>query len=322
MSPTTSTIRASNHNNWPAIELFSCEKEFIARLAKLNFQQIFVTATLSASDDDEPFNSAVGHLLDCLDSLPRRPDAAFDSLYKVIDQNLKSFKKSELSPAMAAVDQMFDEEPCYWSATAQLLASHAPLQTAEYAAARILECKVVANPPHSGRLMQRAGRSMGQRRYDQFCNRFLVQNPQDSTLFELPYKNKRNAGRLMHKLLTRTAPSVNPVAPAVAWESLWDLSVQANLLSPREKICVLLEICLATYRHERFHGEAFSPFRSSKATLKTYAHAYYVLIVSYIVVLGMLQYQKKGGLTGADIYEVAKESMARFRVFFSDVLLD
>lgn len=320
MHISTSTIRVNNHNNWPAVELFPCEKMFVERMARLNVQQIFLTATLTPSDADEPFNAAVGHILDCLDSLPRRPDAAFDCLYKVIDQNLTPFERPNTSRVISAVDSLFEAEPAYWSAIADLLSTNIPQQTADYAAGRILECHVSPNPPHSDEMKKRAKRSIGARRYDQLCRKFLVPNPQNAALLELPYNKKRDAGRLLRMMFTQRAPrSQTKVSPSDLG-SLLDISIQANVLSPREKLRALMEICVATYRHERFHGEAFSPFRSSKATLKTYAHAYYLLLVAYVVVLGLLQQQKKGGLNAADIYRLAEQSIERFSVFFCDVL--
>jgi hypothetical protein len=107
---------------------------------------------------------------------------------------------------------------------------------------------------------------------------------------------------------------------ASATPSLLDLTVQANVLPSKQKLHSLLEVCLSTYRHERAHGEAFSPFRSSKAKLKTYAHAYYMLMVSYVVVLGMLHHQGKGGITISDVFAAAQDSMRRFLAFFEQAL--
>lgn len=292
----------------------------VERMARLNVQQIFLTATLTPSDGDEPFNAAVGHILDCLDSLPRRPDAAFDCLYKVIDQNLTPFERPNTSRIISAVDSLFEAEPAYWSAIVELLSTNIPQQTADYAAERILECHIFSNPPHSNEMKKRAKRSIGTRRYDQLCRKFLVPNPQNAALLELPYQKMRDAGLLLGKMFRQKAPLNRAKASTSTPGSLLDLSLQANVLSPREKLRVLMEICVATYRHERFHGEAFSPFRSSKATLKTYAHAYYLLLVTYLVILGLLQQQKKGGLSAADIYSLAEQSVERFRAFFCDVL--
>lgn len=322
MIKSTSAIRVSNHNNWPVVELFPCEKEFIEQMARHNIQQIFVTANLEAKETDETFNAAVGHILDCLDSLPRRPDAAFDSLYKVIDQNLNVFSKPNTSRMLSVIDNFFQSHPNEWSIISQSLVKNIPQHTADYAASRILDCHVEINLPHTDELKKRSNRSLGRVRYKAFCDKFLVPNPQNPSLFDLPYDKRRNAGRLMRLLFTqeRCSDQNNMLSTISTTTDPLNLSDQENILSPKEKLHSLMEICLATYRHERFHGEAFSPFRSSKAKLKTYAHAYYVLIVSYVIVLGMLHAQNKGSITISDILNVAQDSMQQFSHFFGSVL--
>ncbi len=322
MTFSPSTLRVSNHNSWPAVALFPCEREFIEQLARHNIQQIFVTTTLAPNDADEPFNAAVGHILDCLDSLPKRPDAAFDSLYKVIDQNLGAFCQPNTSRMLSAVDAFFQAHPKEWATISEALAGNVPQQTADYAASRILDCHIQANPPHTEDIKKRAKRSLGQQRYNAFCDKFLVANPQDPSIFDLPYQNRRNAGRLIRlqfrqSIALTKSSSTHSTSPT---QSVLDLSLQQNILTPKEKLHSLMEICLSTYRHERFHGVSFSPFRSSKATLKTYAHAYYMLMVAYVILLGLLLDQGKGGVSIADIEKVTIESMQRFSNFFGKVL--
>jgi hypothetical protein len=313
LEQSASGLRVENHNNWPAVDLFAGERAFVQRLAAKNVQQIFVTARLAADDADEPFNAAVSHILDCLDSLPRRPDTAYDSLYKVIDQNLLSSAGS--SRMRASVDALFAKHPDQWGVISTVIASHLPQQTADYAAARILDCYIKENPPHTDQLKQRAVRSMGRQRYDQFRDKFLLGSPGS---YSLPYANRRNAGRLMRLLFKQTQPL--PPRASASGQALLDLSSPANLLTPHMKLHMIMDICLATYRHERFHGEAFSPFRSSKATLKTYAHAYYLLSCAYIVILGLLELKNKGGFNIAAVEDVARRAMEAFAKFFDEVV--
>lgn len=320
MPVSTSITRVSNHNNWPAVELFPCERELLEQMAKHNIQQIFTTTTLVADNDDEFFNATVGHILDCLDCLPKRPDAAFDYLYKVIDQCITPFKSKQPSAMCYLVDSFFNSHPNEWSTVTNLLTENMPQQTADYIASRILDCHINHNPPHSERIKSRANRSLGYARYKEFHEKYLIENPNiPGSFYELEYKNRRNAGRLMLNLFRKTTPLTKKGIISTA-PSILDLTVQGNLLSAEEKLKSLLELLLSTYRHERSHGEAFSPFRSSKASLKTYSHAYYALIVSYVIVLGVLQSQGKGGVTMPSIIDITKKSMSNFIAFFDDVL--
>ncbi|NUB27224.1 hypothetical protein [Azospirillum brasilense] len=328
MKATTSELRVKNHNEWPAVELFPCEIELLQRLAQKNMQQIFITARFMPDEKDEPFNAAVGHILDCLDSLPKRPDAAFDSLYKVIDSNLAEFSEPNLSPMHSTVKAFFLAHPSEWSKITEILSANLPQQTADYAASRILDCHVDGGLPHADEIKKRASRSLGKQRYKDFCEKYLVENPQMQGSYSMPYENRRNAGRLM-KLLFRLKKSgdcsgdVSKIEASdqmgVQYNSL-DLGEDCNRLSSDEKLKVIMEACLYTYRNERFHGDAFSPFRSGKAKLKTYAHAYFMLNAAYVIVLGMLHLQGKGGISISHIVEITIRSMQQFAAFFEDVV--
>ena len=321
MSDSTSIKRVLNHNNWPAVDLFDCERELLAQMAKHNIQQIFSTAKLEANENDEEFNAVVGYILDGLDSLPRRPDAAFDCLYRAIDRNLCQFSNSG-SPFMHnLVDEFFRKHHNEWTTITHILTEHIPQQTADYAAYRILDCHIDSNPPHTDKMKLRAGRSLGSVRYKEFCEKHLIENPQiPGGFFDIEYQQRRNAGRLMRHLFRRTTPLIPRAGVVSCISTVLDLSNPVNLLSPEEKLKSLLEILIATYRHERFHGQTFTPFRSSKASLKTYAHAYYTLMVTYIIILGILHHLGKGGLSITSIIDAAQKNMDNLKSFFGDVL--
>lgn len=321
MSDSTSIKRVLNHNNWPAIDLFDCERELLAQMAKHNIQQIFSTAKLEADDNDEDFNAVVGYILDGLDSLPRRPDAAFDCLYRAIDRNLGLFSKPGSSYMHNLVDEFFSKHHNEWITITNILIEHVPQQTADYAANRILDCHIDSNPPHTDKMKLRARRSLGSVRYKEFCEKYLVENPQiPGGFFDLEYRQRRNAGRLMRYLFRQTTPLITKTGVVSCIPTVLDLSNPDNLLLPKVKLSSLLEILIATYRHERFHGQTFTPFRSSKASLKTYAHAYYILMVTYIIILGILHHLGKGGLTITSIIDTAQKNMDNLRSFFGDTL--
>lgn len=312
----TSTLRVSNHNNWPVIERFRCEEEFLERLAQKNVQQIFVTSPLLPNDSDDNFNARVGHILDCLDSLPMRPDAAFDSLYRIIDQGLDTFARHGTPRARSFVHALFAKDQSAWTTVTERLLDNIPQQSADYAASRMLDCFVKANPPHTEKMKQRASRSLGRQRFTELQQKFLVNDPLCPNVLKLPYENRRSAGRLMRLIFRQRTPLPQKISPAPAGFQTLDLTNPTNLLSASSKLESLIEICLTTYRHERFHGEAFSPFRSSKASLKTYAHAYYMLLCSYILVLGLMELDGQGGVSISAIDSISKKMMDLFSSFF------
>jgi len=316
-----SEVRVDNHNNWPFVELFDCEKEFLARMAQKNIQQIFVTAKLSPNKDDEPFNSAVGHILDCLDSLPRRPDAGFDCIYKTIDNFLGAFPPSEKSPLHNAVNTLFHSNQDAWSEITSILMANFPQQSADYAATRILECHVDKQLPHAEEIKRRARRSIESDRYEEFLDKYLITNPQMPGEYFLKNDGERNAGRLFRMMMRLEGPleleedKTPEVFPAGNKLNFYD---SASVIENQVKMNILMEVLVYTYRNERFHGDTFSPFRSGKAKMKTYAHAYFMLISSYIFLLGILEFKGMGGLNISDVVNVARSSMDSFSRFFED----
>ena len=45
---------------------------------------------------------------------------------------------------------------------------------------------------------------------------------------------------------------------------------------------------LYTFRNDRAHGGVFSPFRSSKATMRTYAHCSFCFLMGYYLLIALI----------------------------------
>ncbi len=59
-------------------------------------------------------------------------------------------------------------------------------------------------------------------------------------------------------------------------------------LGLEKRLEFLLSCVLYTSRCERFHGDYFSPFKSDRANLDTYAFSYYLLAFCYIYLLTLI----------------------------------
>ena len=320
-----SELRVYNHNNWPAIDLFPGEREFRNRLARHNIQQIFLTAELVPNEKDESFNAYVGHILDGLDSLPYRPDICFDYMFRIIDQGFESFASENSPHAKSLTEKFFDKNPNMWGKVTETLCSHLPQQTADYIASRILDCWLTpdnkSEDQHAEFIKRRASRTLGKDRYAEIRKKFFVlDSANPAIIIDFPYQNRRNAGRFIRLLLQLSTPLSRTKEKTSDNISLTDLSLETNLLSSKEKVEALIELALQTYRNERFHGDSFSPFRSSKATLKTYAHAYFLLIVTYVMALGIMELNQQGEITLDEIDRVTTKAMEQFVSFFGSSL--
>ncbi|GBF20690.1 hypothetical protein C21_02865 [Arenibacter sp. NBRC 103722] len=86
----------------------------------------------------------------------------------------------------------------------------------------------------------------------------------------------RKVGRIIFKLLNGDNVDL-PKSTNRAKNNSYNLVLN-------EKIDLVVNGLLYTYRNERFHGNTFSPFKSSKASLQTYSHAHYLFLWSYFLV--------------------------------------
>ncbi|MCY1295961.1 hypothetical protein D9M70_453250 [compost metagenome] len=81
---------------------------------------------------------------------------------------------------------------------------------------------------------------------------------------------------------------------------------------------LLISTVLPQFRNERFHGNVRPPFRSSKATLKTYAHAYFLFIYAYSLMCEVFLYREFGVVQSADVLAATKENLDRYLQIFGD----
>jgi len=73
---------------------------------------------------------------------------------------------------------------------------------------------------------------------------------------------------------------------------------------------------MTQFRNERFHGTTFPPFRSSMAKLKTYAHAYFLLMVAYALLLEVFLYRDFGVVTPPQVAANIAQNQALFLQVF------
>ena len=74
-------LRIKHFNEWPLNQEFSAEIQFKERVLSLGIQKLFFPYQLPNTDDKD-FHICVSYLLDAVDSLPLRPDHAFDWMWR------------------------------------------------------------------------------------------------------------------------------------------------------------------------------------------------------------------------------------------------
>jgi hypothetical protein len=293
-------LRIEYNNNWPLKELFPVEKE-LTKLLKDNciYNNPLKVAHLSYSEERK-FHFYLGFLIDALDMLPLRPDLAFDHLWKALDSEFFDVQKESQTPNTSRFDD-FVNRILNDQNTVNAFFGYLPIipyQTTEYAAKRVIMSSL-QNDNDEKALYRRAKSSLG----DDFVREFLNKYP-------LSGKNKpapsiqRNAGRLLRLIF-----SGNEVT----------LGNKTFSFTDNQKASFLIKVILTNYRNERFHGIVFSPFRSSMAKLETYSHAYYLMHLSYALLLEVFLYRNYNVITSQEVERICCENIEIFRKVFSEI---
>jgi hypothetical protein len=299
--------RVNAHNNWPKQSEFKAETDFIARLeakSDLPFEPISI-----GYDDDPDYQRCVGHFLDGFDAMPRRPDYLFDHSFRALD-----LAGSALFPAkgIKGIVQglggvLLRSGQADWEAMTDALCQATPLRTCELIAKRILSATDTNNQDHTA-LIARSKNCLGVQFYSDFMSKYTTPG-QTAVGAETIQK----AGSFLKLYLSGKQGTRNKTATHAAL----DLTKAANVPSYNQRIELMLSILLFTLRNERAHGNAISPFRSSKATIERFQSYYFIMLASYVFALGALQLRGWGGINSAAIRIGCERNVALQQAFFT-----
>ncbi|UTM59248.1 hypothetical protein L4174_021330 [Photobacterium sp. CCB-ST2H9] len=295
----TKKLRIKYNNDWPKSFDFPVEETFLNRLRSKGLQQAFVSCDLGYSDNYQ-FQFYLGYLIDALDMLPKRPDLAFDHVWKALDSEFFLVQQEIGNQNCSRFDGFVDRILNDGKSSAVFL-SYLPLipyQTCEYAAKRVIEASNEADN-HAKTLFSRAKSSLGA----SFVEKFVTKYPPGANGKPTP-ADQRKAGRLFRLIF-----SGNEV----------DLAGDKFLFSDEELSKFLIKVILANSRNERFHGGVFPPFRSSSAKLATYAHAYYLLHISYGLLLDVFLYRDHGVIQSNDVVSIMNNNLTIFSLLFGEL---
>ncbi|MCT9852289.1 hypothetical protein P2R64_23610 [Priestia megaterium] len=315
--------RLEYNNKWPngTLNDSSCtilQENFLQMLEKENMTQLF--SPLKLKDIDSPaMNVAVSYIIDALDQLPLRPDIAFDQIWRALDYQFHYLKRirnwKDKNTSLGMMEQTLHELLCdylrndkYNTVTKMLqtLASIIPNQTGEYIARRLFveEGERAASHvrDHQSRIQDRFKNSIFHNDlYKEFESRYeSIKNQEQSIRHtkikklkdELNFKkNKKNILGKINKLKISDPRSsavyhTGRLACYLINGETVEFTSKSYALSQEQQMKLIVLGLLYTYRNERFHGSIFSSvFRSSSASLNTYAHAYYMFILAYFILL-------------------------------------
>lgn len=291
------TLRVRYNNEWPSRFLFPAEQQLRDRLNENNMQQAFSPAPLKPSTNQE-FHSLLGHLLEGLDQLPYRPDAAFDAIWKALDAEFFRVKDEASAPQHESRFESFltrvtsDQNTCK---AFYPLADIIPMQTCEFSAKRILNSKSSPDQ-HSDAFLKRVKGCLGESLYEAFLSKY------EPLWLTSPEETQRKAGAFLRR--------------AIFGQEM-DIAGVKFTLTKEKSASFLISIIMPQFRNERFHGTTFPPFRSSTAKLKTYAHGYFVFLVAYALLLEVFLYREFCVIDQVDAILAIEKNKNLFLTMFS-----
>lgn len=235
-------------------ERLPIEKAFSVRIARLS--EVFFRPVPVRDSDSVKFHRQLSYLIDAFDALPERVDIAFDSTWKAFELASTDAAAGNITDRIRQLAGTLDV-----SVTNQLCASF-PVQSCEYLFKRLVSDVLAAGA--DVRLENRV-KGLNDAKIDQLLEHLRATYCDDSA------DSRRKGALLLRK--------------ALRGDILVLGSVSGFSLDALSRSRVLISLFLYTTRNDRFHGESFSPFVSSAASLRTYTHPYFSFIASYYLLL-------------------------------------
>lgn len=275
--------RLNSYHQWPQSTKFKAEQKFDLSLEKNNNKVPFEIAKLGKPSDNNQ-SIYIGHYLDGLEALPRRPDYMFDHCFRVIDSSSQvRYRKKGLKGVVQNLGkELIKSSPAQWKGITDKLCKNLPAPTLMYIVKRMCESYVPQNDA-SKQFYGRVVDCIGKEFYDEFIKKFSID--ESKKIIPIPSgKALQSASSFMRLYLSGTTGTKKRqnIAPEL------DLTNPTNVPSDPSRIEFLLSIWLFTMRNERAHGSALSPFKTSKASLERYESYYFAMLACYIFSLGAM----------------------------------
>lgn len=239
-------------------DLFKVEKQFRELLNECNAS--FKPAALSL-DYDLHFQREVSYMIDAFDALPLRPDIAFDSIWRAFELEIKSHRASPSN--VNITESLSHYAPKVDSDFIALLAATIPTQACEHLFKTIVTNKLRGTFSRAESRIQDLIKSNKNAEF--FINHLRTRYVNDTDI-------ERRKGAIL-------------IRRAMRGESLKLGALRLFTLDETSRSQILISLYLWTVRNDRYHGDSFSPFISSKTHINTYAGIFYSFMLTYYLLL-------------------------------------
>ena len=293
--------RIDYNNKWPdEIIKFAGQEAFEKLLNKKGIINILRPIQLPLINDFQ-FQRLLSFKIDIYEQLPYRPDIAFDLAWRTFEAYSAYFSKVgnwNTTKAWKILNKVSEDilinqinENTNLQSVFLDLMNSVPLQATEFLVKRLFESTTASLKSQQNQIIERVTDSLGPDLFDSFKTKYSVLTPDI----------QRKAGMLLQIMVTGTKVNIG------------GKDFQLNNL---QKIKFLINRLLYTYRNERFHGDAFSPFKSSKTQIKTYSHSYYCLITTYFFIAQLIYKHFEPEFNIDKIATTLKENITRYNLVF------
>jgi hypothetical protein len=295
--------RVDYNNKWPdEVIIFSGQEAFYALLNEKGIKNIIRPIQIPYIDDFQ-FQRLLSFKIDIYEQLPKRPDIAFDLAWRTFEaysayfahigtwNTTKTWKILNKTSEDILINQL-NRNSNLLDAIRNLFNS-VPLQATEFLVRRLFETTTTSLKSQQAQIIERVTDSLSEDLFQSFKAKYGVLTPD----------SQRKAGMLLQLIISGERVDING---------------KSYQLSTTQILKLLINGLLYTYRNERFHGDAFSPFKSSKTQIKTYAHSYFCLISTYFFISQLIYQHFSSEFDIDKIANTLNENTIRYNLVFEN----
>lgn len=270
------------NNNWPKITDVETEAMNYVRerLADKGLKQILSTVKMdkttafAALASDKQLAKIFSSFLDVYDSLPYHPDLAFDAAWRSLEYSIRVYADRawrykedkplhDIFPKISSevVESLINKEADLKDAF-EYLVSNTSISAARYTIVRLFYAKQLSEAPQIKFVRERVEKVLPKDMLEAIEKVYMDGEGRMNA------RNVKDVARRLIRLLNGQDIQIG------------DTSYKPIPLCDR--IELLISGILYTSRCERFHGDIYSPLKSSKTTLLTYYEYYFLALASML----------------------------------------
>lgn len=269
------------NNGWPDLPEMNTPSAamLLQRMQEQGWKQLLCPVIIDKDAAIEAFKTnkqvakIFSSILDVYDMLPLHPDLAFDAAWRSFEYTIETYANvawgySEHPFVDTVKNKLCQEVLCHLSdkdtdmntAISELF-SNLSLNSIQYAVTRIYHYKQLTVAPQTQHIYDRTKDIIDVATLEHIRKTYTGEQGYMDT------KAIRDVSRRIYRLMNEQDADFN--------------GKKVDTLTLNKGLQMLINVILYTSRCERFHGDFYSPFRSTLTKMDTYYNYYYLTVASY-----------------------------------------